>query len=100
MTGKKGQWVQIHSIVLTPDARAAQVPEDTRKTPLQMWVKGYLLADAQVGSACEVRTATGRVVKGTLSEIEPRYTHDFGHYVEELNIVREQVRGMLAEVEA
>ena len=35
---KKGDWVLTHTIVLTPAERAPQVPEDTHKVPLEMWV--------------------------------------------------------------
>jgi len=93
--GKKGQWVQIRDTVLPPEGRAPQAPEDTRKTPLIMWVKGYLNADAEVGKDCEITTITGRTVKGTLEEVEPSYTHDFGKYVPELDVVRDQVRKAL-----
>jgi len=92
MLGKKGQWVQVHDIVLQPAERAPQVPDDTKKVPLELWVKGYLNADAEVGKTCEITTVTGRVVKGELAEIEPSYTHDFGKYVPELDIVRNQVK--------
>ncbi len=40
-SAKKGDWVQIHQIVLKPEERAPQVPEDTKKVPLEFWVKGY-----------------------------------------------------------
>ena len=95
MIGKKGQWAQIHDIVLKPADRAPQVPDDTKKVPLELWVKGYLNADAEIGKECEITTVTGRVVKGSLAEIEPSYTHDFGKYVPELDVVREQVRKIL-----
>ena len=95
MQGKKGQWVQIHNIVLEPSERAPQVPDDTKRTPLIMWVKGYLAADAEIGGECEVTTLTGRTVKGVLDEIEPSYSHDYGKYVPELGIIRDQVRSML-----
>ena len=39
---KKGDWVLIHKIVLSPEERAPQVPDDTKKVPLEMWIKGYL----------------------------------------------------------
>ena len=39
---KKGDWVQIHNIVLTPEERSSALPEDTKSHPLEMWVKGYL----------------------------------------------------------
>jgi hypothetical protein len=60
-----------------------------------MWVKGYLNADAEISKECEITTVTGRKVKGILDEIEPSYSHDFGKYVPELDIIREQVRTAL-----
>ena len=95
MQGKKGQWVQIHNVVLKPADRAPQVPDDTKQTPLVMWVKGYLKADAEIGKECEITTVTGRTVKGILDEVEPCYSHDFGKYVPELDIIRDQVRKAL-----
>ena len=47
---KKGDWVQIHNIVLKPEERSSALPEDTKKHPLEMWVKGYLQADAIIAS--------------------------------------------------
>ena len=95
MTGKKGQWVQIHKVVLEPSERAPQVPDDTKLVPCKMWVKGYLNADANVGGQCEITTLTGRIVSGVLDEIEPAYIHNFGKYVPELDIIRDQVRKTL-----
>ena len=95
MQGKKGQWAQIRRVVLEPSERAPLVPEDTKQTPLVMWVKGYLSHDADVGQECEVTTITGRAVKGLLDEVEPCYTHDFGKYVPELDVIRDQVRKAL-----
>ncbi len=92
---KKDQLVQIHSIVLNPEDRAAHLPEDTKKVPLAMWTKGNLVQDANIGETCQVITMTGRKVSGTLVEVEPRYTHDFGDYVPELDAVRNQVRSIL-----
>ena len=48
---KKGTWVQIHNIVLRPEERTGKLPEGTKKVPLEMWVKGFLCADAEVGDA-------------------------------------------------
>ena len=95
MQGKKGQWVQIRSIILQPKDRAPQVPDDTKKTPFVMWVKGYLNADANEGSECEVTTVTGRSIKGILDVIEPGYIHNFGKHIPELGIIREQARKTL-----
>ena len=98
MQAKKGQWVQIHNVVLKVGERAAQVPEDTQAVPLEMWVKGYLVDDAELGCECTVITPTGREVAGKLTEIEPGYEHTFGEYVPELDKVRWQVRGIMTGI--
>ncbi|MGO1713197.1 MAG: 2-amino-4-oxopentanoate thiolase subunit OrtA, partial [Senegalia sp. (in: firmicutes)] len=40
---KKGEWVRIYNVVLEANERAQQVPDDTKKVPLEMWDKGFLL---------------------------------------------------------
>ena len=89
---KKCEWVLIHSIILTPHQRAPQVPEYTKMVPLEMWVKGYLQKDANIGDEVEVITRTKRVESGTLLEVNPYYKHDFGKFVPELLRISEQVR--------
>ena len=81
---KKGDWVRIHSIVLTSNERADALPEDTRTVPLELWTKGYLRADAVPGSEASVSTRTGRVVSGELVEEAPHYLHSFGDFMPEL----------------
>lgn len=81
---KKGDWVRIHSIILTPEQRSAAVPDDTKSVPLEQWTKGYLHADATLGSGATVTTRTGRIVSGTLVDETPHYTHSFGEFVPEL----------------
>ena len=81
---KKGDWVRIHSIILTPEQRSSAVPDDTKSVPLEQWTKGYLLADAKLSEVAEVTTRTGRVVSGTLVEETPHYSHSFGDFVPEL----------------
>ena len=95
MQATKGQWVQIHDIVLESKERAPQTPEDTQALPLEMWVKGHITTDAELNSRCTIVTPTGRSVEGVLVEIEPGYSHSFGKYVPELDEVRRQVREML-----
>ena len=97
MQAAKGQWVQIHEVVLEPYKRAAQAPEDTQALPLEMWVKGHLLADAELNAPCTIVSPTGPHVEGILVEIEPGYSHSFGNYVAEIDAVRYQVRERLAE---
>ncbi|HBE7932979.1 TPA: 2-amino-4-ketopentanoate thiolase, partial [Clostridioides difficile] len=69
MDAKINDWVIIHNIVLTPEERAPQVPEDTKKVSLEMWVKGFIQSDASIGDLVEVKTITGRLVKGNLLKI-------------------------------
>lgn len=92
---KKGDWVRIHRVVLDAAGRAPGVPEDTSRVPLEMWVKGSLLADAELGDEVEVLTATDRVEHGTLVETEPSYAHSYGKFVPELIQIDRQLRDIL-----
>lgn len=92
---KKGEWVRIHKIILTPAERAPQVPDDTRAVPLELWVKGFLQADAEIGDQVEIETVTGRMETGKLIEVNPYYTHDFGKFIPELLQIDKQTREIL-----
>ena len=92
---KKGDWVRIHRVVLDAAGRAPSVPEDTAKVPLEMWVKGELQQDAEIGEDVEVITATGRSEHGTLIEVNPYYTHSYGKFVPELIQIDKQLREIL-----
>lgn len=81
---KKGDWVRIHSVILAPEQRSSAVPEDTKRVPLELWTKGYLLSDAEIGDETSVTTRTGRTVSGELVEVGPHYEHSFGDFVPEL----------------
>lgn len=83
-TIKSGTWVEIEKTLLTPEQRAPQVPDDTKKTPYVMRVAGFLVSDSQLNTEVEVKTLSGRLVKGTLKVIRPHYEHSFGETVEEL----------------
>jgi len=89
---KIGEWVRIHKIILTPAERAPQVPDDTKAVPLEMWDKGFLLADSELGDEVEIETVTGRRETGTLIEVNPYYDHDYGKFVPELLAIDKQVR--------
>lgn len=91
----KGQWVLIHRNVLEPSERAPQVPEDTKKVPLEMWIKGYLQNDAEIGDDVTIITRTKRIEHGTLVEENPCFKHSFGKFVPELLKVSEQVRDLV-----
>ncbi|HPR23685.1 MAG TPA: 2-amino-4-oxopentanoate thiolase subunit OrtA [Bacillota bacterium] len=92
---KKGEWVRIHKNILEPSERAPQVPDDTKECPLEMWDKGFLTADADMGDEVEIETVANRIEKGTLIEVNPSYDHDFGKCVPELLKIDKQVREIL-----
>jgi len=81
---KKNDWALIQWTTLTCDERAPQVPDDTKKVPLETWVKGYLQADAEIGDQVTVQTVTGRLETGKLIEVNPTYRHSFGEFVPEI----------------
>jgi len=98
MDAKKGDWVRIHNIVLKPEERAENLPEDTKKVPLEMWVKGFLLNDeANIGDEVEIETYIGRKTKGALVEVNPRWEHDFGEVVPELLHIGRHLRKIMDE---
>lgn len=92
---KKGEWVRIKKVILTAQQRAPQVPDDTKKVPLEMWTKGFLQVDANIGDEVTVKTAVGRIETGTLVEVNPYYNHSFGKFVPELVQIDAQVKEFL-----
>jgi hypothetical protein len=90
-----GQWVEIHRIVLPVGKRASQIPDDTRRVPLEMRVKGFLVAPADLGGDAEIVTRAGRRLRGTLATVNPAYTHSFGPPLPELSSVGDEVRAVL-----
>jgi hypothetical protein len=95
MFAKKGDWVQIQRVVLKAGDRAPQVPEDTARLPLEMRVKGFLLADAKLGDDVTIETMIGRQVSGQMTAIAPGYLHDFGDLVPELLQIQRQLKTMI-----
>ncbi len=91
----RGTWVELHRVVLAPGERAPQVPEETRRVPLELRVKGFLVEDAAAGEPAEVETAAGRRLRGTLERVLPRHEHGFGEPVPELLAVGEELRSIL-----
>ncbi|MGE5219309.1 MAG: 2-amino-4-oxopentanoate thiolase subunit OrtA [Chloroflexota bacterium] len=90
-----GTWVEIHSIVLPAGQRAPQIPEDTKGVPLEMRVKGFLVADARVGDRVEIVTIAGRRLRGVLVGANPAYAHGFGPPIPELLTIGAEVRAVL-----
>ncbi|MDT8284896.1 MAG: 2-amino-4-oxopentanoate thiolase subunit OrtA [Thermovirgaceae bacterium] len=94
----KGDWVQIHLVVLEAGSRAPQVPEDTAKVPLEMKVKGSLVEEsAAVGDTVSVETAVGRRITGKLVAIDPPYDVGFGPPPVELRSVGAELRRILKQ---
>jgi hypothetical protein len=92
---KKGDWVRIHSVVLKAEERTGKLPEDTKQCDLEMWTKGTLLEDAEIGDVVEVETAVGRIEKGTLIEVGPYYTHSYGKFVPEIIEIDKQLKKIM-----
>ncbi len=89
---QKGSWVLIERIVLEPQERSSHIPEDTKMTPLKMWVKGTLLEDAQMNAWVHIKTKTQRLEEGKLIEVNPTYRHSYGEFVPELLHIETLVR--------
>ena len=81
---KIGDWVRIHRVILQADERTANLPEDTQKVPFEMWVKGHLLSDGEIGDEVEIKTVSGRKEHGTLIEVNPQFDVNFGSFVPEI----------------
>ena len=96
---EKNYWVQTHEIILLPVDRSPYLPEDTKKVPLQQWVKGFVNNDCKIGDIVEITTVTGRKASGKLVDINPGYSHDFGEYIPELNHIGPQLKQILKEGE-
>ena len=92
-----GTWVEIHRVVLSPEERAPRLPEDTRRVPLEMRAKGFLIGEATVGDEVEIETASGRRLRGTLARLEPPYRHGVGPPIRELGGVGSELRALLEE---
>ncbi|MBC2400003.1 small nuclear ribonucleoprotein (snRNP)-like protein [Clostridium tetanomorphum] len=92
---KKGTWVEVEEIVLAPEDRAKNIPEETRKTPLKCWIRGNCLDDCDIGSEVQVETVVGRIVKGKVVEVEPGYYHSFGKYVKEIEYIGREARALI-----
>ena len=91
----KGTWVEVEEVVLTSAERSTVIPEETRKTPLMMWAKGHCQTDSDIGQVVEIKTITGRYLTGVITEVAPRFTHDFGNFIEEIMYIGPQARDML-----
>ena len=81
---KKGTWVEIQQVVLTPEQRAQSLPDDTKIVPYLLRASGFLLEDAEMGEEAHIQTIIGRNLGGKLITVNPSYSHSFGATVPEL----------------
>ncbi len=94
-TVAKGVLVEVHGTVLSAGQRAPQVPQDTQGVPLEMRVKGLLVAPSALGEEAEIVTPAGRKLRGRLVEVDPAYTHGFGAPIAELSGIGGVVKAIL-----
>ncbi|MDD3106393.1 MAG: 2-amino-4-oxopentanoate thiolase subunit OrtA [Bacilli bacterium] len=92
---KKQTWVQIEKVILHPNERAMNLPDDTKKVPLIMWVKGYLQEDANIGDTVNIITLTNRKEQGKLVEANPTFKHNYGEFVPEILKINQMVKQIL-----
>lgn len=92
---KKGEWVRIHATVLEAAERTAKLPDDTQACALEMWTKGFLQDDAEIGDEVTVKTASNRLEKGTLIEVNPYWPHSYGKFIPELVQIDKQLREIM-----
>jgi hypothetical protein len=96
----EGDWVEVSYVLHEPADRAANLPADTAEKQLVVWVKGFARSAADQGDALEVETMTGRLVTGTLTDVNPGYAHTFGRPTPELAHVGADLRACVAAYRA
>ena len=89
---EQGTFVRIRQTVLQPAERSPNLPEDTKKVPFKIWVKGYLNEDADMFDIVSITTIDGRIYTGRLKEVNPPYRHTYGDFVPEVLQVRDIIR--------
>ena len=85
----KGTYVRIRRTLLKPEERSENLPKETKNVPYKMWVKGYLLDEADLFDIVSIRTITGRIETGRLKEVKPPYKHSYGDFVPEILELRD-----------
>jgi 2-amino-4-ketopentanoate thiolase alpha subunit len=80
----KGTWVEIERVLLKPEERAPNLPEDTRACPYVLRVSGFLQQEAELGAEVTIRSLIGHEHGGVLKVVNPSYGHSFGTTVPEL----------------
>lgn len=84
-------YVEIYRMILAPEERAPHLPLDTRQVPFEMRLRGYLVNPANIGDMVEIETNTKRIERGILVQVNPFFSHNFGHYVPILSEIRKTI---------
>jgi len=92
----KQTYVEIYKTVLPSGERPSHLPSDTKLVPFELRMKGHLVQPAEIGDMVEIITATHRKETGILIQAKPYYKHDFGHFVD---IIDEMKQIILKETE-
>lgn len=92
---KKDTWVRINGVLLQPNERSKNLPEETARVPLEFWTKGWLIEEAEIGDEVTIRTLSGRIENGTLIEANPIYELNYGKLVPELIEIGPMLRKVL-----
>lgn len=88
MVIKKNTFVRIRKTILEPGERSPSLPNDTRKVPFKMWIKGFLQENSNLFDIVTIKTETGRYETGTLKESEPYYKHNYGEFIKEIQQIK------------
>jgi hypothetical protein len=90
---RKGDFVQIHKVVLKVEQRSEHLPPSTKIVPYEGWIKGFLVdEEGSVGDEVRIRTLIGREIVGTLCRVNPVYDHNFGVPQKELLTIGDEVK--------
>ncbi len=81
---KAGSFVRISKVILESSKRTSSIPDDTKKTDLIMWTKGFLLNDAKIGDSVKIKTLSSRIETGTLVAYNHMHEVNYGEFVEEI----------------
>ena len=96
----KGSWVEIQNTILNPEERTANIPEETKKVPYIMKVRGFLEEDAAIGDVVTIKTMIGRQLTGKLIQENPIFPHNYGKPVPELLRTNYRLRKELQVINA
>lgn len=88
---EKMTFVEIYRMILPPEERSTQLPNDTQRVPFDMRIRGRLLHSAHIGDVVEILTATGRKEKGIMIAENPHFFHNYGRYLPIFSTIRDTI---------